>query len=531
MPQIKAKGERAQSLNVFLLLRPVKTIAEEIRKTKPSIEERRVIDSGRDLGILFAANFPDREPSWFKFFDAKLDKDLKIKNRGSGAVLLMQMKGNSYAIYFGYGKSILPDDCWANDFGLIVTLNSIDSSKIRQVDHLSLAVRGRHTKTQMGQAAPLTESGVDLDQDLVREIVGTPTIEDFGKRLSGTDQVKLTPKVSIENLPGILDQLHTKYQDKTYVERFPWVNRFREIESTSEINRLDGILVENIKKNRLERTWMAVPEVVDWDQVTYFTYRGGSSEDHYEDIFLEKFLETILDKSLLTVDYLKRRKIIGFDHQEVPIYFWTSYRCLYSEVDGQNEIFILSGGSWYKVENDFADSVTKFMEGVEYSDISFPWYMAESEAKYNEDLCNDKKAFALMDRKNIKLKGYDSIEFCDLYSTDKKIIHVKHYRGSDGLSHLFMQGSNSATLFLSLPEFREKVNEFLPATHKLANTDKKPNSNDFTIIFAIISSDPSPKLKLPFFSRITFRKVHQELVNYGFSVKLAKIQNRKAKAT
>lgn len=527
-----SRKEKAQALNVFLLLRPVRNIIEEIQRTKPQLKMRHVNIEGREGGTLFAANFPKKEPSWLKFFSNRLDRELEIYNQGSGAMLLLQVNGHPFAISFGYGKSILPDECWVEDFGLIVTLNNIDPEKVRQVDHFSLTAISRHTKTQSGQAVPLHELGVDFDQDLIKEIVGSPTIEGFGQRISGTEQVKLTPKTSIDKLPMILDRLYVAYQDKTYLKLHPWVNRFKEVTSNSEKTRLDSTLLSRLQNSELERTWMAVPDVVDWDVISWFSYRGEESDDHFADIYIDKFLDTIRDKSVLTIEYLKHRKILALDHQENVYKDWTAYKCLYCEVDGDKSVYILTGGKWYKIENDFAASVNKFMEEVEYEDLKFPRYIDSSEGEYNQRVCRENTMlYALMDARNIRLSGYDPIEFCDIYSRDKKIIHVKHYRGSDGLSHLFMQGSTSATLFLSIQEFREKINQLLPPTHILLDTLNKPIASDYTIIYAVISKDASSKLQLPFFSRITFRKVHRELTNYGFKVKLAKIINANARVT
>jgi len=118
--------------------------------------------------------------------------------------------------------------------------------------------------------------------------------------------------------------------------------------------------------------------------------------------------------------------------------------------------------------------------------------------------------------------GYSKIEFCDLYSKDKKIIHVKHYGGSAVLSHLFSQGVVSGELLLADKEFREKVNEKLSNGHKINNPNDKPNPSDFQIIFGIISSS-SKQLEIPFFSKVSLRNAKRRLETYGYKVSLQKI--------
>jgi uncharacterized protein (TIGR04141 family) len=63
------------------------------------------------------------------------------------------------------------------------------------------------------------------------------------------------------------------------------------------------------------------------------------------------------------------------------------------------------------------------------------------------------------------------IEFCDLYSAAKQIIHVQRYGASSTLSHLFSKGLVSGTLFARDADFRRHVDAKPPTTHKLASCD------------------------------------------------------------
>jgi len=114
------------------------------------------------------------------------------------------------------------------------------------------------------------------------------------------------------------------------------------------------------------------------------------------------------------------------------------------------------------------------------------------------------------------------IEFCDLYSLDRKIIHVKRYGGSDVLSHLFAQGTVSAELFLLDSNFRVELNTKLPPEFKLENPESRLNPGSYTIFFAIVYESDGP-LKLPFFSRVSLRQAFRRLEGFGFNVGLLKI--------
>ncbi len=117
--------------------------------------------------------------------------------------------------------------------------------------------------------------------------------------------------------------------------------------------------------------------------------------------------------------------------------------------------------------------------------------------------------------------GHSKIEFCDLFSIDKHLVHVKRYGGSSVLSHLFAQGAVSARLLLSDPEFRKKVNEKLPASHRLKNVSQKPKAEDFEVVYVIASNDKDDRPELPLFSKINLRNSVNQLQTYGMKVSLA----------
>jgi len=117
--------------------------------------------------------------------------------------------------------------------------------------------------------------------------------------------------------------------------------------------------------------------------------------------------------------------------------------------------------------------------------------------------------------------GNSQFEFSDLYSNDKKMIHIKRYSGSSVLSHLFSQGVNAAKAFLSDLEFRTKVNELLPKSFAIMPITK-PSPERYEVVFGIISktADALP-VALPFFSKLTLINSVKELTNLmGFPVSI-----------
>lgn len=161
----------------------------------------------------------------------------------------------------------------------------------------------------------------------------------------------------------------------------------------------------------------------------------------------------------------------------------------------------------------------------EYSDSSEHAYCQRVAAAHSD-------TYALMDGKTIPIGGgYNKIEFCDLYTPDQNLIHIKRYAASSVLSHLFSQGVVSGESFRMDGSFRKAVNDLLPVSYKLSEPAKAPDTSAYRIIFAVISDQPSRSLTLPFFSRVNLKHAAMRLQGYGYNVALAKIDVAKSVTT
>jgi uncharacterized protein (TIGR04141 family) len=184
----------------------------------------------------------------------------------------------------------------------------------------------------------------------------------------------------------------------------------------------------------------------------------------------------------------------------------------------------LSGGSWYRVKRDFVDQVNSAVNQISTFDQPLPEYDDNSEGDYVKRVAkSNPAAFAAMDGKTIPYGGGASkIEFCDLLTAKRDIVHVKRYGQAAALSHLFAQGLTSGELFQIDRDFRKALNPKLPQGHRLADPSKRPRQNDFRVVFAIVSDRPGA-LVLPFFSRLNLKHATRRLEGYGFRVAKAKI--------
>jgi uncharacterized protein (TIGR04141 family) len=195
---------------------------------------------------------------------------------------------------------------------------------------------------------------------------------------------------------------------------------------------------------------------------------------------------------------------------------------------------ILFGGAWYEVDRSFMGQINSVLSLIPTSTLSFPkvyfWDDAgkekiEPEGDYNTRACAG-GSYYLLDKKLIKSgRTTTPIEFCDLLTVDRKLIHVKHRKGrSAGLSHLFAQGAVSAEVLLGDREFRKRARDKLrrvdAALGNLVPLDKVESSK-FEIVFLVLDdANADVKAALPFFSKVNLARTFEGLSQRGFLVSI-----------
>jgi uncharacterized protein (TIGR04141 family) len=330
--------------------------------------------------------------------------------------------------------------------------------------------------------------------------------------------------VEIETLPSLLERVYEKHLDTSYKQTFPWVDHINQVRDAAELEQLNGLLAEKLSKRRKETIWMAVPEVIQWADVEGFRFPGVDSRIAHPDIHLDNFLDSFSEKAPISERRLRAREVECLDCDGKVLHKWKAIKCLYCELEWNGNAYLLSGGSWYRVQPDFVSQVNDAYNAIPDYDPPLPEYDADSEGAYTKDYVRTSpETLALLDSDLVTYSpGTSPIEFCDVMTAGKDLIHIKRYGQSAALSHLFAQGLVAGELFQTDPEFRRAVNLKLPATHKLADPGKRPLQEEYRVVYAIISDRPGP-LTLPFFSRINLKHAARRLQGYGFRVAKAKI--------
>jgi uncharacterized protein (TIGR04141 family) len=494
-----------------------------VQKTSTTVELPIAI--GDHQGTLYIRPSEDHVPSWLSFLKSAMTEAPKMVNSNSAALLLVTVDEREFAITFGYGRSLLVPGCWEEHFGLRVTLNAVDPTRIRSIDRMTFDTISQQSQIQASREAPIGDFGLDVEQDLLRAVTGKPIDERFGTTLTGKDALNTKVRITLEKIPGLLSDYLKAFGATSYREHFPWVDHISTVRDPQRLAVLDDILLDRLRNHQFERLWLAVPDPITWTTVEGFRYRDSAKATLYDDLHMADFVAGYQNPIDLTLTELKHRYVhMVSSETDLVVHRWPIYRCIYAEIEHDGRPYLLNNGNWYSIAANFMESVNNSVAALYDKNKTLPPYADESEGAYNERIsAAPESQLALMDRKLISYPGEaGQIEFCDLYSNKKEIIHVKRYGGSSTLSHLFAQGLTSGTLFCRDSDFRMRVNEVLPAPFQFADSTIKPMPDEYMVIFAVISKS-AHDLRLPFFSRVNLRNVARQLQGFGYQVILAKI--------
>lgn len=520
-------GKDIVHLSIFLVKEKI-TRRDQIIKQAACDGPAEVAISGSGKGYLYWKGMHPGYPKWTSLFADSMDIRQIGKTTGVSAAFVLKVEARYFVLTFGQGgRFLIADDVCEERFGLLVALNSVDRESFRCVDKQSLDAIQSHTRIQSGHETTADQFGLDVEQDMLKAIVGAPKDSRVGNRITGTDSLSVSVRMDLSDLPFLLKSYKEKYEQDLSKTDYDWVNNIAVVKSSSaSVAALEKLLIEKFTNKDYSDLWLAIPEIIDWNLVNGFIYTGGKGVLH-PDIDLQGFLSTLKNQPV-SIDLLKRCHVHCADADHKYVFKqWPIYKCLYAEIDHEGRKFILNDGKWFRVSASFVERTNSAFKKIEASSLQLPVYAGGGEGKYNKDV-SDKHPdqFALLDDKNKIFHGggHGQVEVCDLFSIDKQLVHVKIYGKSSVFSHLFSQGFVSGQLLQLDAEFRKKVKAKLAASFSnLIDVGSRPKEKEFTVVFAVISDSPGGTLHLPFFSRVNLNNTSKVLRGFGFNVEVLKI--------
>lgn len=485
------------------------------------------------IGVVYYVPSATVTPKWLdSFYCGRIPKE-RIYTSNARVTLIARVNvaddvKKTFAITMGYGKYLLESDVVENDFGIKVVLNSISHDNLRKIIKTNIGGNQKTSSEQLPLASAIDEFGFDIENDLISAITGLSNDDKLTVgMMSGSDLLSLTSEVDITNLQQFLRKVYTKYCSTEYRKNFGWIDYIQRVKDARIISKLEQKTVELIKE-KSPNIWMAVPEVIEWENVAGFKYDGEKIEP---DIEIDKVVASFRSGFSQYVQ-LKNKSIYAISAQDNVTNYaaWRASKCLFGEVEVDGKAYCINNGYWYCVDKDFVHLVNAEYESIPVSKMEF----AECEKKhtnenlYTVDFVKTKPDYMIcMDKKTIYYGGGRSqVELCDILTVDNKFIHIKPYSGSSTLSHLFNQAVVSAELIRTDKEFLKKANDKIKevTNNKAFSVSDEKNPH---VILAIISKMDVERPNIPFFSKVALRHTMRRLKAYNCNLEIKNIKRNK----
>ncbi len=454
----------------------------------------------------------------------ELSVDDFVKCQSEGAILVVSTLDRKFLISFGSGHHKIKKENIERDFGLRVTINSVDPNKLRSLDKSNYQDTPLNTRSQSSKEVDILSLNIDSELEILATLTGKCNDPIFGDVITGRDNLNIIVSDSLFNLADILAQALNKYKKPLPLD-FQWIDNIGKVKDSTLCAVLDSELDSRLELNDSQDIlWLGEPEIIDWESQTGYAFELYQNAPLYPTLSLDGLKKHLHKHGVeFNCDEIKKQKVHIINDNEKSHKSWSAYLCLYAEIILGNEQYILRNGVWYQISSDFEKYINRSLSEIKHYESKLPTYNHDREDEYNSYVASHLNNIHLLDKGLIHHGGKSSkFEFADLVINKKDLIHVKYYRSSSTLSHLFSQGLVSAELFVSDKEFRRKLNVKLPDDIKLKNTELRPQASDYTIIYAIATNKEIPQ-RLPFFSKITLKNTIKSLHTLGFNVKLLKI--------
>jgi uncharacterized protein (TIGR04141 family) len=464
-------------------------------------------------------------PDWWAFVEPYCDvgENNRPLNRASSFVLLLKAKDRIFAATFGHGFAALNRGALESDFGLKVTLNSVDPNRLRSLQARNIDPTTVSKQLVVNQDAALSVFDVDFYQDLLSKLEGVPLDSAFARRVAGADACYLTSDASLPDLASQCEHLLRDFSSKHYAKIFPFVDQIRLVRDDRVIAELDAQLALALAGKGDSPLAFALPDVSEYDRIqTYRASRGRWAQD-FAELNAREILASYNASHPTSTDQAEVR-ISALDGDGEPVTDFTVRRCVVFEAAYKRRLYVLTLDQWYQVDADYADLVDDYVAHLRV--IDDPRFLPKiragmSEGDYNTAASKSKR-MALLDKRLVTAAGPAStIEVCDLFSKQRDFIHVKKHTRSATLSHLLAQGTVSARLFHDDRGYRQSFRGALPPAFRTLVGVRSIDPAMYTVVYAITAA-PGMTIpgQLPFFTKVNLLFHCREIDRMGMLAKI-----------
>ncbi len=515
-----------------------------------SPDEISLKDSSKTRLYLIPAK--PKTPDWLDYLVPLLKKPVELKTSTSGGVLFVHLVEDPnvlYAITWGAGHFLLKPAAIQRNFGIRCALNLMSADKPNsskwdpeRLKSITAKRIGPNTYIYQGQfakEATLDSFPFSIDADQLRSITGMPVkAEDWGKSISGGISLHIKAPEKPADIVKVCKKVDLIYSGVDYKNSFSWIDNFKPIDDDETISELNNEVVERIKLNNLDGLTLAVPTLVQFENIEKYGYQHNGKIKEIEEPSLDNFRQYLSGEGILTTltkDHLYEEiDLKTWDASGDENHAWKTGSCITGDFVHNNKTYIIDEGGYYEIDKDYLDSLNRYVDGIKKCQPALP--PATKEMKTEDDyvvklpqkLGGDA---ILLHKMTIRRPGSTAIEICDVALKEKKYIHVKKGTCSSSLSHLFSQALVSGELLLMDGEFRKMVKDKVDEQAKEDKDsykwiyDAKFEPTDQEIVMAIMTGCKEKEVSklLPFFSKVNLKMRCDDLKRRGYKYSIAQI--------
>lgn len=212
---LNKKRDRKEKLSIYLLKNDFAEDSEilKLEESKYPIK----INIQNASAILYVKKESSHPPpSWTNIFTShqKIEEGVFGSTRSVGAAFIMRKFGKIFVLTFGTGHHLLKQDSIERDFGLRVTLNSVDPDKLRSLDKASYENNPLNSRIQSSREVDIFQLRTDSELELVYAVTGASEVSSFGSHVTGRDALSLAVTANIDGLSEILEEALYRYRKK-----------------------------------------------------------------------------------------------------------------------------------------------------------------------------------------------------------------------------------------------------------------------------------------------------------------------------
>jgi len=465
-------------------------------------------------------------PKWISFLEPYFNlEELDLENQTCSFLILIKTQNRIFAVNKGFASHLLDKSKLENHFGLKICLNEINPDSIKSIDSRNLETNTKHKRVVVSNNSILGDFEFNADEELLNMVSGIPLNQEFASSMSGADAVSFTKdQVSLIELEEICRSLLESFNKTDYQESFNFIDNIKPIQDEDTKNDLYTHLINDIDNSNWDNFIISYPDIPDLEMVEEWRITNNKFRDGIN--FDELNLENV-------VSFFNRANIDEIDLTQIFVY------CLDSngnsikgkqvlndfinyEYDFNGDKYIYSRKQWYLIDSNFISKINSSISRIELRPQNYlpNWPSKQNEEDYNEFVENFDNSKLKLDRKLCQIDGRGKIEICDLIEDANTFIHVKKYRSSQSMGHLFNQGIISAQV---IKEDKERIIEWFNVEHPNIDIGNLINNERIDVVFAIgvDSEDENPIHSLPFFSKVALynaKKTIETSLGYGLTL-------------